>query len=406
MLVHQGVSILLLDYLLVTCILLVTDVQEWMVVQGSNPGSPTGDFSPSAGRQWRKIAHREPLFPKLSPVTTQTTIPGDFDSNSATTTSQEQMAKIVHGDPLYPRLQQSSVSQPSNLSESEAEDNGNETHSLLEVITTRSPSPSAESFLYPVSEMSAPSHTFIDPSFYLDQRAPPVPPIPSHYASQARSSSPVSTKSRRIRELPVPPPLILNSEASNSRISHSQPLVESTNQVRELDSSASTIGPADASLWKRRPSEPILTRARSLSRPLPRTPLTPSADGRDPVIRRVQSHTRINQNDIEKPWLSSAPPLPPLPITSTTPMTPRPGRSLPPTPLDLAMGRTMGGSTTRVDDTQFVRKSYESDQDSPGWVQMLTGQHGMPGPAPPRPSFDHPPPAYTAIDFHAATSQL
>lgn len=116
MLVHAGVSVLLLDYLLVTALLLVTDVQEWMLVEkyegqdsifpspatayGSDNGSPRSPVGTStSASQWRKIVYGEPLFPKRAPNPMQST--SELVPNP---TSPEQMAKIIYGEPIYPTL--------------------------------------------------------------------------------------------------------------------------------------------------------------------------------------------------------------------------------------------------------------------------------------------------------------
>jgi hypothetical protein len=109
------------------------------------------------------------------------------------------------------------------------------------------------------------------------------------------------------------------------------------------------------------------------------------------------------------------PPLPSMGMESPTTAAPNQGRSLPPTPYDRATSRTPSGMvapvramTIGVDGyrgAQLVRKNFGNDNEqrgrfsnSPlGWVQ--TDQDG---PSPTRPSFDCPPPAYSAIDFHAA----
>ncbi|KXN90788.1 hypothetical protein AN958_03442 [Leucoagaricus sp. SymC.cos] len=399
MLVYQGVSIFLLDYLLVTVILLVTDLQEWMLVQTpSSSATPSNDAQqPNTGLQWRKIAHGEPLFRRRSPATTHRSPPGSFDDGPVTPTSQEQLAKIVHGDPLYPRLRPSAKSVLSFSSESEEGDSG----SHLEVPFTRSPSPAAESSQ--PNSLSVSSHTYIDALFYHDQELPPVPPLPSRYTGQARPSSPASTSSRVARDLPMTPLQVL-SEASRSTASlHAGPFTH----FHEGEPSSSSTSPADASLWKRRPSEPGITRSRSTSRPLPRTPNVPNAHTHKPVIRRVRSHSRINQVDVEKPWLStSLPPVPPLPPTPVTPRTPRTGRFLPPTPFDVAMGRSTGRINTPVAPSlQLPRKSFESDENTSEWVQMLSGTQEASDPVLERPSFDQPPPAYSSIDFNHSHTQ-
>lgn len=80
--VHHGVSTLLLDYLVLTCLLLVTDARDWQRVKATEEPElqrcrsiPTGFGALGSGSelfsasdpQWRKILYGEPLFPKLSP---------------------------------------------------------------------------------------------------------------------------------------------------------------------------------------------------------------------------------------------------------------------------------------------------------------------------------------------------
>lgn len=391
MFVHRDVSILLLDYLLITAMLLVTDVQEWMVFQSgsmASPSSPT-DPNPNAGLQWRKIAHGEPLFPRISPVGTSQATSTDINDNVATPTSQEQLAKIVHGDPLFPRLQHATNPQ---LSFSSGSEGGADSHSFFGAARVRSPSP-GESLFHHSHNVSTPSRINVHPSSYLDHDLPPVPPLPSS-VSQARSASPSSTRSHRLRALPIPPSLSPPSESSRSRTSLSRSLHDTNTWNKGI---SDTIGPADPSLGQRRPSEPIINRSRSMSRPLPRTPAAGNVDSRDHSIRRVQSHTRIDHSSTEKPWLSSSiPPPPPLPVPPLTPRIPRTGRSLPPTPLDLVMGRTIGG--LNVVGGPHVRKSFESDEEASNWIRMPQN------PSQSRPSFDQPPPAYTPIDFHVTGS--
>ncbi|KAF8070042.1 hypothetical protein FPV67DRAFT_1413320, partial [Lyophyllum atratum] len=193
MLVHHGVSLLLLDYLLVTALFLVTDVQEWMLVkkfEGKDivipighpqdlpgltpPKSAPGNMS-TTNLQWRKIMYGEPLFPKRtshSSLSSGSTTP---DALTPTSISAEQMAKVVYGHPLYPTLRAPSPD-PSTSGSEDAND-----HMFFSPTLTRPPSPSAESIFYPHSRGSAPSHTYLDPSFYNEDDVPPVPSIPARF---------------------------------------------------------------------------------------------------------------------------------------------------------------------------------------------------------------------------------
>ncbi|EKM75552.1 hypothetical protein AGABI1DRAFT_132092 [Agaricus bisporus var. burnettii JB137-S8] len=364
MLVHRGVSILLLDYLLISCILLVTDSHE-CVAADSGSLSATSCTDPV----WQKIAQRQYPLRNSASLSTQGSVPADDDNESA----HQQVLEITHNDPRF--QQQASTSQLSLDSESAT---GNASDSGRDV-------PPARPFSDPLSNPSAPSLTFVHKSFYADGNTP----------FQIREPSSPAPATPSFREFP------------SSEESHSRP-----------ESFSSTAGPSsDASLWQRRSS--VSSISRSISRPLPRAPEIPSG----PVIRRSHSHARLNQHGVEKPWLSTD--VPPVPMTTARPTTPRSqGRSLPPTPYDLATGRTFSNTTTATEghprgvQAQLVRKNFGSryneqrgrvDRSPPvsmGWTQQTVDERGgvtLPE-ATTRPSFDYPPPPYTAIDLHGPTA--
>lgn len=177
-----GVSINLLDYLLITALLLVTDAEEWVTLARPRAGSFSEGSSkpaPASVRQWRKIVYGEPLFPSLrSPKAAQVMEASSEDidvmdispsSLASRPASVRQWRKIVYGEPLFPSLSQ-------YYSE------------LEEFSRTSTPwentSQSSESFDYPSTpgSSSAPAHGYLDPSFYnLD-----VPPI-SQYSLEYQS---------------------------------------------------------------------------------------------------------------------------------------------------------------------------------------------------------------------------
>ncbi|GAW10637.1 hypothetical protein LENED_012926 [Lentinula edodes] len=202
MLVHQGVSILLLDYVMVTALLLTTDIQEWMVVQKHDgevnhelPPEVSGsdDFGPrsappasTSALQWRKVLYGVPLYPKRqssASTASHVRFPGNLN----------QIAKIVNGEPMYPSLYRESSSIDFSSSESES-DQETESEDILDTrvqpssTPSRAPSPSAESVLYPLTTASAPSHTYLDPSFYNEYGIPPVPPLPAEYVASRNLS--------------------------------------------------------------------------------------------------------------------------------------------------------------------------------------------------------------------------
>jgi len=260
MLVHREVSLALLDALVCTSLLLVTDPYEWMLVgrhdENGSPTSPLGSLDLAVRR--------------------------DVPSSSV---SAQQLRKIMYGEPLFPRrtgslpvrcnsMYQSTSSLPSHTSspistlDSEDEDDVESAgvSEMLPAVSTLSiqallpsglPSPSAESSVVPnmLSE-GAPPHTHLDPTFYSEMemdrasrqqlRLLPQPPrsptrsqsIPprepqrqtSRHRSDTTSSLPhqdqtlteeVSPASHptsasaltSIRRLPVPPPAVSSSAA-------------------------------------------------------------------------------------------------------------------------------------------------------------------------------------------------
>ncbi|KAJ7282926.1 hypothetical protein C8J57DRAFT_1122944, partial [Mycena rebaudengoi] len=189
-LMHNGVSLLLLDQLILTAMLMVTDVQDWMLVQKyedtEGPSAPppsaatTDSFdhppqsAPASASQWRKILYGEPIFPKRYPANTRSVSTTDLLNTSVPhPTSAKQMAKILYGDPIYKSI---SPSPAPSVWDSDDEDEDDD----IEAWRAQR-GPSSESMHYP-SSLHPPSHTYMDPSFY-PENIPPVPQIPAQYAA-------------------------------------------------------------------------------------------------------------------------------------------------------------------------------------------------------------------------------
>ncbi|KAF8658236.1 hypothetical protein AX16_002013 [Volvariella volvacea WC 439] len=337
---HRGVSILLLDYLLVTALLLVTDLQEWMVVKtfehdeqvtlpssiDPHEGIPLASSSTSAS-QWRKIMYGEPLYPKRS---TRKTSPRT--SADGGTVSPGQLAKLAYGIPIYPTLRNA---RPRILSsDSEEWVDGHEPEDVdtdddieydVDALPSRPASPSAESTLFPQSSTSAPSHTYLDPSFYR-YGMPPVPPLPPQYApggsSQPQEPTTLSSADNiyRGRELPV----------STARARSTPP---STVPMSSLElSSLSFSGAIDARSF----DQP--KRVTSIStRPLPHPPVPPHTSHSPNAtlltspagahsLRHIQSQSsfsshRFQSMDKHYTRIASLRSLPPTPISSSAPGT-------------------------------------------------------------------------------------
>lgn len=342
MMVHNGVSLLLMDHLIVTAMLLVTDVQDWMLVQkyegsssDSAPSLPPLSASssdlfdmppqsaPASASQWRKILYGEPLFPKRYP-NSRTVSTTDLSASAPLPTSAKQMAKIVYGDPIYPSLASSPVTslwdsddegadaddaaEDRDLTAWRAQQGASASTSSLpsrQLPPTRGPNPSAESVLNPSHpgagvRPSPPGHTYMDPGFYA-VGAPPVPQIPAQYASSyfsaassIRGATPPDSASARSmrahRELPTPPSPLSLQPAHRSQSTPprevpapygrrpSEPLFLST--AASSSASTSTSPSATSSSMPSAPpaAPPLLTRSQSMKMRQLPTPPTPTTE--------------------------------------------------------------------------------------------------------------------------------
>ncbi|KAF7428057.1 hypothetical protein PC9H_007276 [Pleurotus ostreatus] len=341
--VHSGVSILLMDYLLVTALLLVTDIQEWMVVQKydgdgessrndlhhQNGSSTSGDdrfpLSVSSPRpvniapsRWRKILNGEPLFPKLNLQRTPSTSTTATGYAPTTPTSVQQLAKIIHGEPMYPNIRTPSLDSMLSLSDDE----------------DRVPSPIASSIYFPPT--GAPSHDYFDPTFYDTSDAPPVPPLPAKYASPSRhdraeSSSVYSQSSPR--SLPTPP------QSSPSPLpSISQPWVRSQSTPPEevaLDprARAQTGRPSTSSgISSSLSPQPIAMSRTSRSSSMTRSSMM-SNGGFPRKLPDLPTQTPTPPPSTSPASRSSTLPPPPTTPTRSVKRTSAVPRSLPPTPV-------------------------------------------------------------------------
>ncbi|THU85703.1 hypothetical protein K435DRAFT_869027 [Dendrothele bispora CBS 962.96] len=372
MLVHHGVSILLLDYLLVSALLLVKDVRE-----GSSVDLHSVHTSPvPAQSQWKRLLHGETFFPKRA-----SSLSSPSMLNLKNQTSAQQLAKIIHGDPIHPTLRTPSpdFSDSDNESESELEtDPESEPEAVTGLrirapaVSSRAPSPSAESVFYPLTPASAPSHTYLDPSFYVPP-VPPVPQIPAQYASSnsSRGQSPSlpsasSSGSRRIRELPPPPPKQGYSHRSRSSPPRPHTAPRPSTSPSSPDGSESSRASV---VLERRPSCEIISRSNSMAaRTLPLPPQSLSQRSRDTALRHTQSTTRLHSRSHDDRRASHYP-----------------ARTLPPTP-----------TSTTSHSSWWVQKSIGGFSE---WL-VSTGSSSHT-----RESslydVDSPPPAYSSIDFAA-----
>ena len=295
---HRGVSLLLLDYLLVTSLLLVIDIQEASKSDGdvsrissmTTPAAPSLAASPS---QWRKIIFGEPLFPRRA--SNPAVIPPPLRPQLASQSSTQ--VNTVHS--VLPQIRGSSIDISASMLLLESDTEADES----DLEDPAPPSPSAESVATFITQPSAPAHVYLDPLFYAHD-APPVPPIPSQYASEnvARVSvaSTSSTSQRRVRILPQPP--------SVQRRSRSTPPPESPSPRPSQDSSSSESRPSQ------RPSRPVV-RTSSISStrrlPVPPTPTTPGASTESSLQTPTSAlHPSLREKRVSMHGRRSLPPTP------------------------------------------------------------------------------------------------
>ena len=408
-----GVSVNLIDHLLVTALLLVTDAGECVTQSTEGPHtshpvisieSPL-DSAPTTVKQWRKIVYGEPLFPSLRlPCVSRgphgDLLAGEDFTNPETPAngpaSTRQWRKIVYGEPLFPSL--------NNIQDSQMESRRSSRSSLS---SESMDSPSTPTSASPVT------HGFLDPSFY-DSDVPPVPGLPDAYKSHSPSSSLLPSSSTHSRSPSFP--------ASSSSIRRELPKLPGT-------STSSSAPPMTSSLYTpllhRSQSQPLAIKREYIGRP--RRPLPSSAPS-----HRTESPVSGTPGASPRRQL----PLPPVPsihpsaLVPTTPSTQIDQRSVsasssrarclpsPPVPRPGPSGES---SRRTVAQERIVRRSIEKDAiEHNAWMQSIApavssdqgrrregeDEHHPLTPPHNACAFDIPPPAYYAIDFsrppHAA----
>ncbi|KDR67561.1 hypothetical protein GALMADRAFT_1080978 [Galerina marginata CBS 339.88] len=449
----KGVSVLLLDYLLVTAMLLVTDLQEWMLVRkvdgqsvpdlnGQGP-SFTPDIPFRSDPRLRKFMYGEPIYPKLSgegsrlsegssPLSPNT--PGL--PRTPTTPESIMPSFTYHGSDMS----SPPPSSPKATLRSVMTDTDDDDFDDISLPDMRPRSIIAESIRFSSSSGAPPSHTYIDPTFYGSESPPPVPPLPVRYAKSFNgrnfSSQPSTPVSGNFPSSPEPH--LLPSRFFDSRSRSTSPLGPS-----DFDSRASTQY-SDSVEYRHLPSimrsdsiqSSASTSGRPVStgrRPLPRPPPVPPTNSTLPIARRVQSSSQLANYPV-------------FPRSSTAP--PRPQRSLPPTPgfvppspnppsrmgspdpylsaqyirqppimkasqEDLVLVGT--SSPVELPDTYLTVATHSrqppitkaSQEDLANYVHSLTSpQRDLPpAPLPSSSIFDVPPPSYNSINFSRGPSQ-
>ncbi|KIY64866.1 hypothetical protein CYLTODRAFT_492776 [Cylindrobasidium torrendii FP15055 ss-10] len=187
---HHGVSVLLLDYLLVTALLLVADPNEY--------SSENASCSPS--RSWKKLIPKDTIFGRRSSSSNHHSAL-EFSGSI----SLDQMSKIVYGDPIYPTL---SLTTPEPASATATESGNDDGHSVPSSSRPSSPA---------CSSAACPSTGQADSSHSRTSSTPPIAALPTLQTAPARTPSPEelessptslrapSLSSYSLRRLPAPP---------------------------------------------------------------------------------------------------------------------------------------------------------------------------------------------------------
>ncbi|KAK2461082.1 hypothetical protein APHAL10511_006929 [Amanita phalloides] len=407
MLGHRGVSIILLDYIIVTSMLLLTEPQEWMFTKRheetglTDVDAPRSNFLSGAAMtstsQWRKIMYGEPIYPKRQTQSASSSGPSSPISDAVPSTPASPsttLARVIHGVSLYPKF-----------------DLSPETNRIGEALgpsteLSGSVSPTVESD-FTATGSASPSRAYMDPPFYhggTDQILPPEHPRAPVQSITAPTSPAVEPS---FDGYPSPS----NSIAQTYRARSTPPEA----QGEDLSTPPPLPGPSSTRAT-RSPSLPPaqMERRPSTARPLPRPP-----DAGD-VSREIR-HTRSQQglqNVREKRSsygqraLPSPPLLPPLshlnahrlgpvvdagPVVVSPHLYPQPVLHSPTsTSPDLYSPARPGSASHGYD-----HHPKPPDQDDlERWMERIGASRRLPDDdAISTVPYDVPPPAYSSIDF-------
>ncbi|KAI0286346.1 hypothetical protein BC826DRAFT_91650 [Russula brevipes] len=331
---HNGLPLSLLDFLLVTAMLLVTPGDEWLNVKRTNPSESIPD---SSHRSFPSVpSDTEPLLPTSEATPAIERWRSAIPVGGTEGTNRSQCGESSDG-------QTSSSPSTSRLS----------FHTDTQLVTQHSTYPSGQGpfSTYSTSSLSLASHAQLG---RRRTRELPVPPLPSHGPSGRNPPSASSYGARlsyiphggnRLDELPPIPPLPGSSSGSQhdprSTIISSASLFShgTTDSPTSIHSRSLPIPPTPSSPKPRLPLLPLISAPNSavITSPISPLPLpgpVPSATRRSQLLRsRSHAHLRNtvpypNSPHDHKP-LAKAPPNytasthdlpPPLPITSHGPI--------------------------------------------------------------------------------------
>jgi hypothetical protein len=347
---YGGVSTHLLDHILITILLLVTDVYEWVTATNviDDPLQPASLDPPTSDSNWRNMMYSEPVYPSAQSAMTVEDSPPNSPKDP---TSSGQWADILYSDSMYPSQRRPS---PSISGFSQA--------SRATWDTSRPPGGSSL-HLTPADSVSLQTPT---ESTYYDPAAPPVPEIPLQYRSSPSMSSVSIARSPlnpHTREVPSP---LSSLDIERPRFDQSWPRPQST------------------------PPEP----PPSVHRPSPM-----SHSRQTSGIGRINSMFKsTTARQLPKPPQNQAP-VPSVASLQEKRASHFPSRSLPPTP-------SGPSSSVPVVNAQLAQRQEHLEKEVHelvDWVQTLTSERHMPSAR--DVVFDVPPPAYNDINFSRSSDR-
>ena len=405
---YRGVSVLLLDYLMVTALLLVTDLQEWMLVPkfDSQISSTVGSTSTIAtSDQWRKIMFGEPIYPKIARSPSYPSPPSPTTPRA--TDFSKPIAQAGTGPSENFKLELESFIDTHSDSEQESVSEGDdETNTFCPTVSSSSVADDSTQL----------SHTAFKANFYRPPSPIPEPAVPSRPLSSLPSSldglHPWSPSSRSTsfdtRPSLSPIPQLLSEDESESQCDspvdnlldgqifpRSLPLLPLQQPSMTEERRYSVISSATLST--------MINYPRPLPLPLERSPTVIHIAPQVSDLRRAASvsHSLTQPRPLR--------PLPPTPGSRTQPPSPQDNIIItpsgnPPQPLE---GYSHSPShLVCPSEGRPIRKT--SHEDLAQWLHVLTtDSEARTGPPEPLPrTFDVPPPAYNSLRFSVISENV
>ena len=368
---------------MVTALLLVTDLQEWMVVPKFDAvvsGSPS--TIATTDLKWRKIMFGEPIYPKIAQSPSYPSPPSPTTPRASDFSKPIAQAETRPSDDFKLPLE-SFIDTYSDSEQEFDSEGGDETHMFSATISSSSLA----------ADSAQHSHAEFKANFYRPPSPIPEPSVPSRPISSLPPLSPSFRSTNFDAFLPLSPiPQLLSEDELESQCDDSP-----IDNLRALDGqifprslpSLPLQQPSSTEERRRSAISPggLSTMIRPLPLPLARSPTVIHRASQVPDLRQLASVS----HSLTQPRPSR--PLPPTPDFRTQPQDNIviPSSGIPP--------RLLEGSYPHLVYRQPIKKT--SHEDLAQWMHVLTtDSEARAGPPEPLPrTFDVPPPAYNSLRF-------